>query len=96
VSTYAPTTSSTPTSSFFQGDFPEGGFAEGEFDAVVAISAIEHTGLAAYGELPRERADHRMVAEFSRVLRGGDGCCSPFPTDGRDRRPGTACTIARP
>jgi Methyltransferase domain len=29
-----------------QGDFLEGGFAEGEFDAVVAISAIEHTGIA--------------------------------------------------
>jgi SAM-dependent methyltransferase len=60
-----------PNLRVLQGDFLESGFAEGEFDAVVAISAIEHTGLAAYGELPRERADHRIVAEFSRVLRGG-------------------------
>jgi hypothetical protein len=29
-----------------QGDFLEGGFAEGEFDAVVAISVIGHTGIA--------------------------------------------------
>jgi SAM-dependent methyltransferase len=54
-----------------QGDFLEGGFGEGEFDAVVAISAIEHTGLAAYGEPPREQADRRIVTEFRRVLRAG-------------------------
>lgn len=58
-----------PNLQVVQGDFLEGGFAEGEFDAVVAISAIEHTGLAAYGDLPRDRADHRIVAEFRRVLR---------------------------
>lgn len=54
-----------------QGDFLEGGFGEGEFDAVVAISAIEHTGLAAYGESPRGQADRRIVMEFRRVLRAG-------------------------
>jgi len=54
-----------------QGDFLEGGFAEGEFDAVVAISAIEHTGLAAYGEPARGCADHPIVTEFNRVLRRG-------------------------
>ena len=52
-----------------QGDLLDSRFADGEFDAVVAISAIEHTGLAAYGEAPRGRADHRIVAEFRRVLR---------------------------
>jgi SAM-dependent methyltransferase len=53
------------------GDFLESGLAEGEFDAVVAVSAIEHTGLAAYGDAPHAQADRRIVQEFSRVLRPG-------------------------
>lgn len=60
-----------PNLQVVEGDFLESGFAEGEFDAVVAISAIEHTGLAAYGEPPRGQADRRIVAEFKRVLRDG-------------------------
>jgi len=56
---------------FFQGEFEECGFPEAEFDAVVAVSAVEHCGLGAYGESARERGDRRVVDEIFRVLKPG-------------------------
>ena len=54
-----------------EGDFLKSGFTDGEFDAVVAVSAVEHTGLGAYGEPRANQADRRIIAEFHRVLRPG-------------------------
>lgn len=60
-----------PNLTFVPGDFLEAGFAAGGFDAVVAVSAVEHTGLGAYGDPHSGRADRLIVAEFARVLRPG-------------------------
>lgn len=60
-----------PNLRFVQGDFLAAGFGAGEFDAVVAISAVEHCGLGAYGEEPSDRGDRAVVDEIARVLRPG-------------------------
>lgn len=50
------------------GDFRDIRLPEASFNAVVAVSAIEHCGMAGYGEEAFERGDHRIVAELHRVL----------------------------
>lgn len=44
-----------PNFTFLLGDFFEQSFTEASFDAIIAISAIEHVGLGAYGE--QKKAD---------------------------------------
>lgn len=60
-----------PNLKFIQGELLEAELRAGEFDAVVAVSAVEHTGLGAYGDARSGRADRRVVAEFGRLLRPG-------------------------
>lgn len=60
---------SHPNLTVRQGDFLAAGFASGEFDVVVAISAIEHCGLSAYGEVGGGADDRAVMGEIRRVLR---------------------------
>jgi SAM-dependent methyltransferase len=56
---------------FLHGDFFQAGFLDHEFDAVVAVSAVEHCGLGAYGEMSGLNDDVRTMREIFRVLRPG-------------------------
>ncbi len=58
-----------PNLQFVQGDFLECGFLDSEFDAVIAISAVEHCGLGAYGDKPHARGDEEIIREMFRILR---------------------------
>ena len=62
---------SHPNLQSLEGDVREARLSEASFDAVVAVSAIEHCGLSGYGEARFERGDHAVVAELCRVLRPG-------------------------
>ena len=46
-------------------------FPDENFDAVIAVSTIEHIGLGAYGDPFQEGADARVVKEIHRVLKPG-------------------------
>jgi len=54
---------------FIQRDLLKVGFPEGEFDAVIAVSAIEHCGLGAYGDRRHDEGDNAIVREIFRILR---------------------------
>jgi SAM-dependent methyltransferase len=57
---------------FVHGDFLAAGFPSEMFDAVVAVSAVEHCGLGAYGDrVPREDGDRQVIEEMARVVRPG-------------------------
>jgi len=59
-----------PNFTFYQGDFFELDFPEAPFDVVVAVSAVEHVGLGAYGEdMRRENSDRRVLDAFYHLLR---------------------------
>lgn len=58
-----------PNFQFVQGDLLESGFGDAEFDAVIAVSTVEHCGLGAYGDTPRGGGDEEIVREIFRVLR---------------------------
>jgi len=60
-----------PNLTFIQGDFLDNEFRDGAFDAVVAISTVEHCGIPVYGSRVMEDGDRRMVREIHRVLKGG-------------------------
>ena len=60
-----------PNLCFRKGDFLEVGFPENTFDGAVAVSALEHCGLAVYSEAPYEQGDHEIVREIHRILRPG-------------------------
>ena len=46
-----------PNFTFYQGDFFRQTFAKRSFNAIIAISAIEHVGLGAYAEEKNEKRD---------------------------------------
>src|SRR5262249_19786404 len=56
---------------FVHGDFIRVRFPDAEFDAVVAVSAIEHCGLGQYGEKESVHDDVAIVREIRRVLKRG-------------------------
>jgi len=58
-----------PNFSFQKTDFLNSGFATACFDAIVAVSAVEHCGLDAYGSRTHYRGDLRVMQEFWRVLK---------------------------
>jgi SAM-dependent methyltransferase len=61
-----------PNFAFLQGDFFDQDFCEKSFGAVIAISAVEHVGLGAFGEDERDAgADRQLVKSFYRLLRAG-------------------------
>jgi len=90
-----------PGFKFVHGDFIQAGLPSGEFDAVVAVSAIEHCGLGQYGAsastarrrafTTTRRSSARSTACSSRV---GD-CSSPFRSASPGRRRGIASTTRR-
>lgn len=61
-----------PNLKFVSGDLTKLPFADGEFDAVVAVSTIEHVGIGFYQD-PQEvaAADKRGIAQARRVLKPG-------------------------
>jgi SAM-dependent methyltransferase len=61
-----------PNFRFVKGNFLNNTFSEESFDAVVAISAVEHCGLPdAYGSEEFSNGDRKIVEEFHRVLKKG-------------------------
>jgi SAM-dependent methyltransferase len=60
-----------PDLRFVRADFLDQPFEAAAFDAVVALSAVEHCGLGAYGEAPYERGDERAMARIFEVLKPG-------------------------
>lgn len=60
-----------PSFNFMQGDFLQLEIPESYFDAVVAISAIEHAGLGAYEEGTFERGDVQIARKILSVLKPG-------------------------
>ena len=58
-----------PNFSFRKGDFLEAEFPADHFDAVIAISSVEHVGLGSYGSPCYENGDVSVVREFRRILR---------------------------
>lgn len=55
----------------YAGDFLGMPFDAGTFDAVVAVSAVEHSGLAVYGSAEDESADLKVMARFREALKPG-------------------------
>ncbi len=62
---------SHPNLTFVKGDATHMPFADGFFDAVVAISTIEHIGLGRYGDEDDSQSDRKAVEEIRRVLKPG-------------------------
>jgi len=60
-----------PNFSFHKGDLFDRGYPPESFDAVVAVSVVEHCGLKAYGSRTFERGDVRAMEECKRVLKIG-------------------------
>ena len=60
-----------PNFTFVAGDFLKSRFPRDHFDAVIAISAVEHCGLAAYGDGVEDRGDEKVVGEMWRILKPG-------------------------
>ena len=58
-----------PCFSFRKGDILENDFADGTFDAVVAVSSVEHCGLDVYGSRTFDAGDVRVMEELRRVLK---------------------------
>ncbi len=57
---------------FIQGDIFDIEWTENEFDAVTAISAVEHIGLSGYGNIPQDdQTDLRALKVFSQILKPG-------------------------
>jgi 2-polyprenyl-3-methyl-5-hydroxy-6-metoxy-1,4-benzoquinol methylase len=57
---------------FYQGNFFELDLPEKSFDAVIAVSVVEHIGLGAYGETRREaETDDQLLDRFYKLLTPG-------------------------
>jgi len=54
---------------FYQNDIIKAPFADNFFDAVIAISTIEHTGLGYYGDPKLNDGDFRAMNEMWRILK---------------------------
>jgi SAM-dependent methyltransferase len=60
-----------PNFRFCKGDFLNNDFSDAYFDAVVAVSSVEHVGLNVYSSRAYESGDNKVVREFRRVLKSG-------------------------
>jgi len=60
-----------PRFTFIQADACRMPFPDASFDAAIAVSAIEHIGLGAYGDPVQEGADSKAIKEIRRVLKPG-------------------------
>jgi SAM-dependent methyltransferase len=54
-------------------------FRGASFDAVVAVSVIEHIGIGHYGDPSAEGADRETVREIARILKPGGRCVITLP-----------------
>lgn len=73
---------------FIKGDFQNNKFEDNTFDAVTAISAIEHCGLSDYGEGKFEQGDHKIVKEIHRILKPKGQFIITVPFGKKGRTPG--------
>lgn len=60
-----------PNLTMVVGDIKATKFPTGFFDAVTAISTIEHIGLGRYGETLDPKGDRKAIAEIIRILKDG-------------------------
>ncbi|MFH1369559.1 MAG: class I SAM-dependent methyltransferase [Elusimicrobiota bacterium] len=60
-----------PNFTFVKGDFSKNTLPGDRFDAIVAVSALEHSGMGSYGGGTYTRADDTILGEFHRVLKTG-------------------------
>jgi len=60
-----------PNFTYVQSDVTRMPFEDGFFDAVTAISTLEHIGLTRYGDAEDSQGDRQAVAEMCRVLKDG-------------------------
>jgi len=59
-----------PNVTFIQGDIRKTRFQNGFFDAVTAVSTIEHIGITEYGNTIEDvRGDKKAIEEISRILK---------------------------
>jgi len=58
-----------PNFNFVRGNLLDRPFDHDSFDAVIAVSAVEHSGLGFYGDTCRHDADQNVVDEFYRILK---------------------------
>ncbi len=76
---------------FTLGDFRHTGFPDNSFDAVYAVSTLEHVGLSGrYGLIEEDpEGDIRTVEEMGRILRPGGSllCTLPYAREARILRP---------
>lgn len=91
-----------PNFSFRKEDFLDAEFPDAHFDAVVAVSSVEHVGLGSYGSPAYENGDVSVIREFRRVLRPGGGAApnralrkAARGFEPTDLRLGAACRLAR-
>ncbi len=80
---------SHPNLSLRQGNFLEMDFGDESFDAVVALSSIEHCGLGAYGEPGFERGDRLVAEKIHRILKTGGSFLLTTPFGKRADTPHT-------
>lgn len=76
-----------PNFTFLQGDFRKNSISDKSFDAITAVSAIEHCGFSDYGEEEFENGDREIIKEFHRILKpkGTLILTAPFGKKGRTK-----------
>lgn len=74
-----------PNLTFVQGDVLSTPFPDEFFDAVIAVSTIEHIGLGVYGDPVHENADTMAVREISRILKASGRFIVTIPFVGEYR-----------
>ena len=60
-----------PNFSFIKGNFPDNKIEDNSFDAAVAVSSVEHCGLASYGSSEFDRGDIKIVDRIHKALKKG-------------------------
>ena len=68
-----------PNFTLLRGDFLEQAVPESSFDAVAAVSAVEHCGLEAYGGGARESGDRVLLKKFLKILKPGGSLLLTVP-----------------
>jgi len=76
-----------PNFTFTQGDFRRNSIQDKSFDAITAVSSIEHCGFSDYGEEEFENGDYEIIKGFHRILKpkGALILTVPFGKRGRTR-----------
>lgn len=65
---------------FLKGDIRKAGFPDSSFDAIIAVSTIEHIGLSGrYGMDEDPDGDRKALKEMKRMVRGGGIVLLTFP-----------------